>query len=53
MQYLASGGLEVWLIDPESQWTIVVTAEHQQIYTAEQTVATGQVLPGFAISVAD
>ncbi|MEO0457707.1 MAG: Uma2 family endonuclease [Cyanobacteria bacterium P01_A01_bin.114] len=50
-EYLASGGLEVWLIYPESQWVIIVTAAGQRICSSGETVATTCALPGFKIAV--
>ncbi|MEO1401567.1 MAG: Uma2 family endonuclease [Cyanobacteria bacterium J06635_1] len=52
-EYLASGGLEVWLIYPESLWVIIVTAEGQQIYSVGDTIATTHVLPGFKITLSE
>ncbi|MEM8806589.1 MAG: Uma2 family endonuclease [Cyanobacteria bacterium P01_G01_bin.38] len=52
-EYLASGGLEVWLIYPESQWVIVVTAKGQQIYSVGDTIATTHALPGFKITLSE
>ncbi|MEM9904478.1 MAG: Uma2 family endonuclease [Cyanobacteria bacterium P01_D01_bin.44] len=50
-EYLTSCGLEVWLIYPESQWVIVVTAEGQQIYSAGDTLSTTHALPGFGTTL--
>lgn len=52
-EYLASGGVEVWLVYPESQWIIVVTTQGQQIFVGGQTVSTQTVLSGFSIGVSD
>ncbi|WNZ24476.1 Uma2 family endonuclease [Leptolyngbya sp. NK1-12] len=52
-EYLASGGAEVWLVMPESQWVLVITANQQILYGPEQTATTQQALPGFTIAVSE
>ncbi|NJK99161.1 MAG: Uma2 family endonuclease [Spirulinaceae cyanobacterium SM2_1_0] len=51
VEYLQSGGLEVWLVFPESRWLIVVTATYRQIFIAGETVSTQTTLLGFSIGV--
>jgi Uma2 family endonuclease len=51
-EYLASECQEVWLVMPESQMVLVVTAQAQQLYRINDTVQTQQVLPGFAVAAA-
>ncbi|NJK99162.1 MAG: Uma2 family endonuclease [Spirulinaceae cyanobacterium SM2_1_0] len=51
VEYLQSGGLEVWLVFPENRWLIVVTATHRQIFIAGETVSTQTTLPGFSVGV--
>ncbi len=48
-EYLASACQEIWLVMPESQMVLVVTAQAQQLYRINDTVQTHQVLPGFAV----
>jgi Uma2 family endonuclease len=52
-EYLASGCGEVWLVFPESQWVLVITANHQILYGLEQTASTQQVLSGFTVPVSE
>jgi Uma2 family endonuclease len=52
-EYLASECLEVWLIMPESQMVLVVTAQAQQLYRVGDRVQTQQVLPGFGVAAAE
>ncbi|MCS6815336.1 MAG: Uma2 family endonuclease [Cyanobacteria bacterium] len=49
---MQSGCQEVWLVMPESQWVMVITAQQQVLLSGEAMVTTQQVLPGFTISVA-
>jgi Uma2 family endonuclease len=51
-EYLATECQEVWLVMPESQMVLVVTAQAQQLYRINDTVQTQQVLPGFAVAAA-
>jgi len=51
-EYLASGGEEVWLVLPESQWVAVVTQTTRSLFSPSDT-ATSQVLPGFQAAIAD
>ncbi|MBF2050288.1 MAG: Uma2 family endonuclease [Elainella sp. C42_A2020_010] len=52
-EYLTSGGAEVWLVMPESQWVLVITPNQQILYGPEQTAATQQALPGFTVAVSE
>ncbi|MBD1845028.1 Uma2 family endonuclease [Cyanobacteria bacterium FACHB-63] len=50
-EYLASQGREVWLVFPESQYVLVITADRQVLRTLGETVATEKVLQGFSVAV--
>lgn len=50
-EYLQSGGEEVWLIFPESQWIILVTHTLRKVFVSGEIAATQVVLPGFSIAV--
>lgn len=50
-EYLASQCEEVWLVFPESQSVLVITAENQVLKTLGETVNTQKVLQGFSIAV--
>ena len=50
-EYLQSGGEEVWLIFPESQWVIVATENQRHIFISGEMITTQKVLPGFTIAV--
>ncbi len=50
-EYLASQCEEVWLVFPESQYVLVITAENQVLKTLGETVNTQKVLQGFSIAV--
>ncbi len=50
-EYLQSGCEEVWLVFPENQWILVMTAQRQILFTLEETARTQVVLPGFSVSV--
>jgi Uma2 family endonuclease len=52
-EYLESDCEEVWLIFPESQWVLVITAQHQALRTLTDTVSTQRVLSGFSVAVSD
>jgi Uma2 family endonuclease len=52
-EYLQSGCLEVWLLFPDSQWVLVITAAQQKLCSLEQTASTQQVLPGFNVAVSE
>ncbi|WP_416670786.1 Uma2 family endonuclease [Egbenema bharatensis] len=51
LEYLESGGEEVWLVYPEVRWIMVITADSRQIFVAEDEVKTRSVLHGFRIGV--
>jgi Uma2 family endonuclease len=50
-EYLASGSEEVWIVFPNSQRVIVVTASGDQIFKSGEIAKTQIVLPGFSIAV--
>lgn len=50
-EYLASGCEEVWLVFPESQYVLVITADRQELRDLNDTVSTQKVLPGFSVAV--
>jgi Uma2 family endonuclease len=52
-EYLDTQCLEVWLLLPESQMVLVVTAQQQYLYRREDVAQTHQVLPGFSVTVKD
>jgi Uma2 family endonuclease len=51
-EYLATECQEVWLVMPESQMVLVITAQAQHLYRIDDTVQTQQVLPGFSVAAA-
>ncbi len=51
--YLANGSKLVWLIYPELQLIETYSATDEQILTAKDTLDGGDMLPGFAIVIAD
>jgi Uma2 family endonuclease len=51
-EYLASECQEVWLVMPDSQMVLVITAQAQQLYRVGDMVQTQQVLPGFSVAAA-
>jgi Uma2 family endonuclease len=50
-EYLESGGEEVWLVYPESQWVMIITEAGGLMFTSGQVVITQRVLIGFSVSV--
>ncbi|NJP09796.1 MAG: Uma2 family endonuclease [Leptolyngbyaceae cyanobacterium RU_5_1] len=50
-EYLESGGQEVWLVLPDSQWIIVMTQHGRSLFTHGETANTHRVLPGFSVTV--
>ncbi|MEO1147068.1 MAG: Uma2 family endonuclease [Cyanobacteria bacterium J06638_22] len=50
-EYLVSGCQEVWLILPESQWVLLVTADQQQLRGLQDEAQTMKTLPGFKVAV--
>jgi Uma2 family endonuclease len=52
-EYLASSCLEVWLVFPDSQWVMVITAQQQKLFTMTDSASTVAILTGFTIAVAD
>jgi hypothetical protein len=53
MEYLESGGEEVWLVFPESRWVMVITENQGLMFTSGQVVSMQKVLKGFSVSVDD
>jgi len=56
--YLNNGSKLVWLVFPDSKEVIQITRDaegnfQQQTFTIEHTLQTGEVLPGFTMSVKD
>ena len=52
--YFATGVRLVWYIDPSTQRVSVYSGvDAEQVFTAPQTIDGGDVLPGFALSLAD
>jgi Uma2 family endonuclease len=52
-EYLESSCQEVWLVFPESQWVLVITAEQQRLYGLQETATTQKALPGFSVAVSE
>ncbi len=52
-EYLQSGCLEVWLVFPESQRLLIVTADRTLAFGGADEVGTQIVLPGFRVSLND
>jgi Uma2 family endonuclease len=52
-EYLAAGAEEVWILLPESGFGLIVLADQVLGFTANQTIATQRVLPGFAIELSE
>ncbi len=50
-EYLASGGIEVWIIFPENNRVVVVTAEGEKTFRAGAIAKTQLVLQGFSVAV--
>ncbi len=54
LEYLAAGGKMVWVVDPDAQLVLVLTApNHLQIYGVADTLDAGDVLPGFTCPVSE
>ena len=51
LEYLASGGEEVWLIYPEILWVMVITSSRREVFVSGDVVKTERVLLGFNIAV--
>jgi Uma2 family endonuclease len=51
LEYLESGGEEVWLVYPEVRWIMVITSDLRQVFVSGETATTRSVLPGFNIAV--
>lgn len=52
-EYLASNCQEVWLVFPESQWILVITAQQQKLFGMSDTATTQIVLTGFSVSASE
>lgn len=52
-EYLESSAQEIWLIFPESQWLMVITAASQQLLGITETATTKLALPGFSVAVGE
>jgi Uma2 family endonuclease len=52
-EYLESGCEEVWLVFPDSQWILVITAQQQSLCGLQDTAATQKVLTGFSMTVSE
>lgn len=52
-EFLESGCQEAWLVFPESQWVLVITAEQQRLEGMPATAKTQKVLPGFSVAVSE
>lgn len=50
-EYLASGSEEVWIVFPETQRVVVVTADAEQTFKSGEIAKTQIVLPGFSVAV--
>lgn len=51
LEYLSSGGEEVWLVFPENRWIIVATSEVRKIFVSGEVASTQKILLGFTVSV--
>jgi Uma2 family endonuclease len=51
LEYLESGGEEVWLVYPEVRWILVITPDSRQVFVSGETATTRSVLAGFSIVV--
>lgn len=54
-RYLADGVRVVWLIEPDGRTVTIYTPGSKQLthLTAEDTLTGGEIVPGFAVAVAD
>jgi Uma2 family endonuclease len=52
-EYFQSGGVEVWLVFPESRWIVTLTEKRQVLNGMRDLIETQIVLPGFCVAVAD
>lgn len=53
VEYLEAGCQEVWLVMPEVQRVLIMTATHHLWLTADETATTQTILKGFQIRVRD
>lgn len=52
-EYLESQGQDIWLIFPDSQWIMIVTADSQRLLGLHENASTEKILPGFSIPVSE
>jgi Uma2 family endonuclease len=52
-EYLESNGQEIWLLFPESQWLMIITAASQQLFGMDDTITSPLVLPGLTVVVGE
>jgi Uma2 family endonuclease len=52
-EYLQSGGVEIWLVFPESQRLLIVTGDRTLAFHGTDEVSTAIVLPGFRVSLSE
>lgn len=50
-EYLGAGCRMIWLIDPRQRMVVVITPDGSQTLSESETLAGGDVLPGFDLSV--
>jgi Uma2 family endonuclease len=54
LEYLAAGARLVWIVDPDAEQVVALTPpDHTRVLGRDETLDGGDVLPGFACSVAD
>lgn len=54
LEYLAAGGRMVWVIDPDAELVVVLTApDHLRVFGKDDTLDAGDVLPGFTCAVVE
>jgi Uma2 family endonuclease len=51
LEYLESGGEEVWLVYPEVRWIVVITSNVRQVFVSGDVATTQTVLLGFSMAV--
>lgn len=50
-EYLESSCQEVWLVLPESQWTVILTQQQRLLLTKGEVASTQLILPDFRVAV--
>ena len=54
LEYLAAGGKQVWIVDPDSERVVVVDPPNQfRVVGREDTLDGGAALPGFSCLVSE